>query len=119
LYLTNGNNLLFYSNDFVFLQKQRIRSPSTNHMNRRIKVHGKVQGVFFRKNTQQKAVELGLRGWVKNEDDGSVLVEIEGELHSILAMQSWLRLGPPDSTVESLEISQGEDQGYLDFLILQ
>lgn len=88
-------------------------------MNRRIKVHGKVQGVFFRKNTQKKAVELGLRGWVKNEEDGTVSIEIEGELHSILAMQSWLRLGPSDSTVESLEINHGEDQGHSDFLILQ
>ncbi|RPA69749.1 acylphosphatase [Cyclobacteriaceae bacterium YHN15] len=88
-------------------------------MNRRIKVHGKVQGVFFRKNTQQKAVELGLKGWVKNEEDGTVSIEIEGELHSIIAMQSWLRLGPPDSTVESLEINHGEDQGHSDFLILQ
>lgn len=35
-------------------------------MNRRIKVHGKVQGVFFRKYTQRKAMELGLVGWVKN-----------------------------------------------------
>ncbi len=88
-------------------------------MNRRIKVHGKVQGVFFRKNTQQKALELGLSGWVKNEDDGTVSVEIEGELHSILAMQSWLRLGPPNAEVKSLEISQGQEQGYEDFMILQ
>ncbi|MGY6745049.1 MAG: acylphosphatase [Cecembia sp.] len=88
-------------------------------MNRRIKVHGKVQGIFFRKNTQQKALELGLSGWVKNEEDGTVSVEIEGELHSILAMQSWLRLGPPNSEVENIEISQGQEQGYKDFMILQ
>jgi acylphosphatase len=88
-------------------------------MNRRIKVHGVVQGVFFRKNTQQKAIELGLRGWVKNEEDGTVSVEIEGELHSILAMQSWLRLGPPNSQVEGLEISHGEEQGYKEFMILE
>lgn len=88
-------------------------------MNRRIKVHGKVQGVFFRKYTQRKAMELGLVGWVKNQEDGTVSLEIEGELHSILAMQSWLRLGPPESTVESLDISSGEDQGYQEFLILQ
>lgn len=88
-------------------------------MNRRIKVHGKVQGVFFRKYAQRKAMELGLVGWVKNEEDGTVSLEIEGELHSILAMQSWLRLGPPESTVESLDISSGEEQGYQEFLILQ
>ncbi|EOZ92089.1 Acylphosphate phosphohydrolase, putative [Indibacter alkaliphilus LW1] len=88
-------------------------------MNRQIKVLGKVQGVFFRKSTQKKAVELGLTGWVKNEEDGSVLVEIEGDLHSILAMQSWLRLGPPNAEVKELEISNADEKGYEDFLILQ
>ena len=88
-------------------------------MNRRIKVFGEVQGVFFRKNTQQKAVELGVTGWVKNENDGTVTVEIEGEIHSILAMQSWLKLGPPHAKVEKLEIEHGEDQGHSGFLILE
>lgn len=88
-------------------------------MNRQIRVCGKVQGVFFRKSTQQKALELGLKGWVKNEPDGTVLVEIEGNLHSILAMQSWLRLGPPQAEVEELEIITGEERNYEDFLILQ
>ncbi|TVP51730.1 MAG: acylphosphatase [Mongoliibacter sp.] len=88
-------------------------------MNRQIKISGKVQGVFFRKSTQKKALELGLRGWVKNEADGSVLVEIEGELPSILAMQSWLRLGPPNAVVENLNIISGEERNYDDFLILE
>lgn len=88
-------------------------------MNRQIKISGKVQGVFFRKSTQKKALELGLRGWVKNEADGSVLVEIEGDLPSILAMQSWLRLGPPNAAVENLDIISGEERNYDDFLILE
>lgn len=88
-------------------------------MNRQIKVTGKVQGVFFRKSTQKKALDLGLTGWVKNEEDGSVLVEIEGDLPSILAMQSWLRLGPPNAKVEELEIISGEERFYEDFLILE
>jgi len=87
-------------------------------MNRQIKVRGKVQGVFFRKHTQQKALELGLKGWVRNEQDGSVVLEIEGEIHALIAMQSWLKMGPPLAQVESLEIHVGEEKGYQDFLIV-
>ncbi len=40
----------------------------------RIKVTGRVQGVFFRASTKEKAEELGINGWVRNEPDGSVLI---------------------------------------------
>lgn len=44
---------------------------------RRMVVRGRVQGVWYRKHTREKALELGLRGWVMNQPDGSVLVEAE------------------------------------------
>jgi len=88
-------------------------------INRRIHVYGRVQGVFFRKSTYDKAITLGLKGWVKNEPDGSVTVEIEGELHGILAMSSWLKLGPPLAQVSELTIEQQEEQGHTDFKILR
>ena len=87
-------------------------------MNRQIKVRGKVQGVFFRKHAQQKALELGLTGWVRNEPDGTVALEIEGEIHALIAMQSWLKMGPPMAQVEGLEVRAGEEKGYQDFLIV-
>jgi acylphosphatase len=43
-----------------------------------IEVFGRVQGVWFRKYTKQKADELGLKGWVRNGEDGSVLMHVEG-----------------------------------------
>ena len=98
---------------------ERKFSQNQLFMNRQIRVSGKVQGVFFRKSTQKKALELGLTGWVKNEEDGTVLVEIEGDLPSILAMQSWLRLGPPNAVVENIDIITGEERAYEDFLILE
>lgn len=88
-------------------------------INKRIKVSGRVQGVFFRKSTQQKAMELGIKGWVKNEAEGSVLVEIEGIPSVLVEMEVWLRHGPPMSKVESLEITDGEVLNYADFLILR
>lgn len=87
-------------------------------INKQVRVSGKVQGVFFRKSTQQKATTLGINGWVKNDDDGTVLVEMEGNIHAINEMENWLRQGPPLAKVESLEISLEEEKGYQEFLIL-
>jgi acylphosphatase len=88
-------------------------------INKQVKVFGKVQGVFFRKSAQQKAMTLGIQGWIKNLDDGALLVEIEGDIHAVQEMENWLRHGPPMAVVESLEISLSEEKGYQDFLILQ
>ena len=86
-------------------------------INRQVKVIGRVQGVFFRQSTMQKALELGVRGWVKNEPDGSVLAEIEGNQEAIFKMERWLKTGPPLAKVENLLVSEGDEKGYQDFLI--
>jgi acylphosphatase len=88
-------------------------------INKQVKVSGRVQGVFFRKSTQQKAMELGINGWVRNEQDGSVLVEMEGIPSAIMEMQDWLKHGPPMAKVESLEITDGEVFDHADFLIIR
>lgn len=88
-------------------------------INKRIKVNGRVQGVFFRKSTQQKALELGVKGWVKNDPDGTVLVEMEGIPSAIMEMEEWLKHGPPMAKVESLEITDGEVFDHADFLIVR
>ena len=48
-------------------------------VNAYVKIHGKVQGVWFRAGTKQKAEQLGLTGWVRNTDDGCVEAVFEGE----------------------------------------
>ena len=89
-------------------------------MNKTLRITGKVQGVFFRKSTQQKAQELGINGWVKNENDGSVTVEIEGLDQALQVMEAWLKAGPPAAKVESiLLVSQQEDQSYTSFKIIR
>ncbi|WP_228780093.1 acylphosphatase [Aquiflexum lacus] len=87
-------------------------------INKQVRVFGKVQGVFFRKSTQQKAMTFGIHGWVKNDVDGTVLVEIEGDIRAVQEMENWLKKGPPMAVVESLDVSQSEEKGYQDFLIL-
>ncbi|MDZ7848360.1 MAG: acylphosphatase [Owenweeksia sp.] len=85
----------------------------------RISVSGKVQGVFFRKSTEQKARELGIKGFVRNEDDGSVLIEAEGQASAMTALVNWAKHGPPGAEVRSVQQEETDRQGYMDFKIRQ
>lgn len=71
-------------------------------------ISGKVQGVFFRANTEHKAIELGLKGWVKNLDDDKVEAVFEGPNDKIEEMIRWCRLGPIGSKVENVEVKKEE-----------
>lgn len=72
----------------------------------RARIHGRVQGVGFRYSTRQKAQELGIVGWVRNEFDGTVLVEAEGEEAAMSSFVSWLNDGPPPARVESVDVQK-------------
>ncbi|XP_037041457.1 acylphosphatase-2-like [Bradysia coprophila] len=64
-------------------------------------VFGKVQGVFFRKYTKNRAVELNLLGWCMNTAAGTVKGQIQGSVRQIQEMQHWLQnVGSPSSKVE-------------------
>lgn len=71
-----------------------------------IRVHGRVQGVGFRYAAQKKARALGLKGWVKNQEDGSVLAVIQGEEPGCHGFIQWCRSGPGYSWVEGLDIRE-------------
>ncbi|MEM6159772.1 acylphosphatase [Erwinia sp. P6884] len=60
-------------------------------------VHGRVQGVGFRYSTQQEAKALGLKGYAKNLDDGSVEVLACGDESQVKRLLEWLRAGGPRS----------------------
>ncbi len=70
----------------------------------RLKVHGRVQGVFYRQSTRDKARVLGLTGWVRNEDDGTVVVEAFGHRSRLESLIAWCHEGPPSAKVSSVEI---------------
>ncbi|XP_012550885.3 acylphosphatase-1 [Bombyx mori] len=64
-------------------------------------VFGKVQGVFFRKFTQKKALELGLKGWVMNTAQGTVIGQLQGPSTAVDDMKLWLqKVGSPKSKIE-------------------
>lgn len=66
-------------------------------------VNGRVQGVYFRQSTAEKARDLGLRGWVQNLPDGRVEGLASGPNHQLEALKSWLRQGPPAARVDGLQ----------------
>ncbi|MGQ9680517.1 MAG: acylphosphatase [Candidatus Bathyarchaeia archaeon] len=70
-----------------------------------IYVLGKVQGVFYRSNTCEKAEELGITGWVKNLADGRVEIIAEGEEEKLKKLVEWCRVGPRWAKVEDLNVN--------------
>ena len=74
-----------------------------------VRVRGMVQGVFFRAFTEQAARRLGIRGWVKNEPDGSVSALLQHEDEKALReMIAKLREGPEAASVESVDVKASE-----------
>ncbi|MBI2211408.1 MAG: acylphosphatase [Deltaproteobacteria bacterium] len=70
----------------------------------RLKIEGRVQGVFFRASTVEQANRLGLKGWVRNCPDGSVEAVAEGAREKIDDLVHWCRRGPPGARVENVLI---------------
>lgn len=80
-----------------------------------IHVTGKVQGVWFRASTQEQALHLGVDGFVRNEPDGSVYLEAEGDDDRLQALLDWLNEGPPMARVESVTSNAGNVKGFRGF----
>ena len=83
----------------------------------KIRVFGKVQGVWFRHSTMEKARQLGLTGKVENMSDGSVDIEAEGDEKKIQELIDWCQQGPEHATVEDISFSEDEPKNYQDFSI--
>ncbi|XP_059667599.1 uncharacterized protein LOC132313013 [Cornus florida] len=91
-----------------------LTTPNSNPNNKtvRVVVKGRVQGVFYRNWTVDNAVELGLRGWVRNRRDGSVEALFSGSHEKVQEMEQRCRRGPPSAMVTGLEVSpSGDDPG--------
>ena len=76
-----------------------------------------MQGVWFRASTSDEARRLGLRGFVRNEPDGSVYAEVEGEENEINEFVKWCHIGSEQSSVEKVNVVEGEPQGFDNFII--
>lgn len=69
-------------------------------------VRGRVQGVAFRHHTCQRALELGVTGWVRNLPDGAVEGLFEGDDGAVAVLVEWCRSGPPAARVDRLDIRE-------------
>lgn len=79
-------------------------------------ITGKVQGVWFRVETQQAARSHGVKGWVRNKMDGSVEAVFEGEEVDVQATLAWCRQGPPHARVDKVKVCWQDYSGeYTDF----
>jgi len=81
-------------------------------------VSGRVQGVWFRASTRDKAEELSLKGWVRNLPDGRVEAIFEGDDRAVEEMVEWCRHGPPMARVDTVDIEYEKPQGERSFRII-
>jgi acylphosphatase len=80
-----------------------------------VRVRGRVQGVFFRAETRERARSLGLGGWVRNAPDGTVESAFEGERERVESLVRWMGRGPSLAHVEDIEVAWEEPQGESGF----
>lgn len=82
-------------------------------------VYGRVQGVGFRYFTWREALRLNLNGWVKNQNDGSVAILVQGSLTQLEIFQKWLQQGPKTAQITHIEyFPMGDDKIFTQFQIL-
>jgi acylphosphatase len=90
-----------------------------NEFAKHIIISGKVQGVFFRKNTKQKAIEFNINGWVKNTPEDKVEIFAQGNEKNLNTFIDWCKQGPPKAIVENIEVVEKQtDNNLKEFSIL-
>ena len=90
-----------------------------NPIARRCTVSGRVQGVFYRGATQQRAQMLGVHGWVRNSPGGEVEVYACGDAAQVEALIAWLLQGPPRAQVVDITIEEVPVEPVTEFAVLR
>lgn len=85
---------------------------------RRIIVHGRVQGVFFRDTTRRMAQSRGLAGWVRNTPERTVEAAFEGDPEAVDSMVRFCHQGPRGASVSRVEVFEEEPEGLTGFAIV-
>ncbi len=81
-------------------------------------VSGQVQGVFFRASTQAEAERLGVKGWVRNEPDGTVRLLVCGEPVAVDQLSVWLHTGPRYAQVTCVSCADQPFEAWADFRVV-
>ena len=80
-------------------------------------ISGRVQGVFFRASTLKKAGDLGICGFVRNEMDGNVYIESEGQETALKKFIDWCHIGPPNAMVKKISVIESDSKYFTGFEI--
>jgi len=83
----------------------------------RVRVSGRVQGVWYRESCRQVADGLGVAGWVRNEPDGTVLAVVEGPPADVERLLEWMRTGPRHAAVSAVVTEPEEPRGERGFAV--
>jgi DNA ligase D-like protein (predicted 3'-phosphoesterase) len=83
----------------------------------RATIAGEVQGVGFRDSTRRRANELGVQGWVRNAEDGTVTVHAEGPAPAVTALVEYLHKGPRGAVVAEVAVEDVRSEGHEQFAI--
>jgi acylphosphatase len=86
-------------------------------MRRRVVVHGRVQGVFFRDTTRRLAVEHGVSGWVRNTWQGTVEAAFEGPPEAVERLVAFVHRGPSGALVERVDVFEENEEGLSGFSV--
>ena len=90
-------------------EEHRIRRPAI--------VHGRVQAVFFRDSTRERANAHGVAGWVTNRSDGAVEAVLEGPPEAVERVLRFLHTGPPHASVDHVDVSDEPPEGLTGFSV--
>ena len=82
-----------------------------------VRVSGRVQGVYYPAFTRDRAMALGVKGWVRNVPGGGVEAVLEGERKQVGELLKSMKSGPTGSLVLGMELSELQAKGYEDFEI--
>src|SRR5205814_10527716 len=85
----------------------------SERVTRRLRIHGRVQGVWYRESLREEADALGVTGWVRHCMDGTVEAVVQGDLRAVEALQAWARRGPRDARVDRVDVE--DDAGGENF----
>ena len=82
---------------------------------KRLRAHGRVQGVFFRDSLRRAAEREGVAGWAANRDDGTVEAVLEGDPRRVGRLVELCRRGPGHADVERLDVAEEQPEGLRGF----
>lgn len=88
---------------------------SDDDVRARIRVSGRVQGVYFRQTTAREARRAGVSGWVRNLPDGSVEAVIEGTRPSVDRVLRFMSVGPARARVDEVDVTWEQPRGESGF----